>query len=160
MRLILLLSAIAAVFGAIMEHRPAAEVPAGEDLVLVIEESVQVVEGNDAEEKIWLRLKTGEEIVTMELEEYLDGVVMTEMLPTFHPEALKAQSVAARTFAARMLENSKHEDCTVCDSAACCQGWRSEAQLRKSMGPQYDDIHSKISSAVSATNVPSPIRGQ
>ncbi|MER3462526.1 MAG: hypothetical protein C4342_05955, partial [Armatimonadota bacterium] len=33
------------------------------------------------------------------LEAYLMGVVPAEMPPSFHPEALKAQAIAARTFA-------------------------------------------------------------
>ena len=40
-------------------------------------------------------------IVMMELEDYILGVVLAEMPASFHPEALKAQAVAARTYALR-----------------------------------------------------------
>ncbi len=38
-------------------------------------------------------------INVLDLEEYLQGVITNEMPASFHPEALKAQAVAARTFA-------------------------------------------------------------
>ena len=40
-----------------------------------------------------------EELVTMDLEDYIKGVVKAEMPVSFHLEALKAQAVAARTYA-------------------------------------------------------------
>lgn len=44
------------------------------------------------------------------LERYLEGVVGHEMYPSWHPEALKSQAVAARSFAlARMAGRSRHE---------------------------------------------------
>src|SRR5690606_31597666 len=46
----------------------------------------------------------------LSLEAYLRGVVAREMPASWSIEALKAQSVAARTFAARYLGSSKHYD--------------------------------------------------
>lgn len=43
------------------------------------------------------------QIQEMQLGEYLKGVVAAEMPSAFHPEALKAQFVAARTFAVRRM---------------------------------------------------------
>ena len=37
-------------------------------------------------------------IITMDIEEYLRGVVPSEVYPSWHAEALKAQAVAARTY--------------------------------------------------------------
>ncbi|HBL37308.1 MAG TPA: stage II sporulation protein D [Firmicutes bacterium] len=42
--------------------------------------------------------------ITIELEEYIKGVVAAEMPANFHPEALKAQAVAARTVTVRRLK--------------------------------------------------------
>ena len=39
-----------------------------------------------------------DKVVTMDLEEYILGVVAGEMPADFHPEALKAQALAARTY--------------------------------------------------------------
>jgi stage II sporulation protein D len=46
-----------------------------------------------------LRGKTFEVINELDLESYVAGVVRWEMNPAWHPEALKAQAVAARTYA-------------------------------------------------------------
>jgi hypothetical protein len=59
--------------------------------------------------------------VTIDLEEYLRGVVPAEVYESRTPvEALKAQAIAARTFAAR-----KHLDGTVMDDTANYQAYRS-----------------------------------
>ena len=41
------------------------------------------------------------------LEEYVIGVVAAEMPVTFHEEALKAQAIAARTYALRTTDNGQ-----------------------------------------------------
>ena len=41
------------------------------------------------------------------LEEYVLGVVAAEMPVSFHEEALKAQAIAARTYALRTTDNGK-----------------------------------------------------
>ena len=64
-------------------------------------------------------------VVTMDLEQYLVGVVMGEMPQDFHPEALKAQAVVARTYTLRMRErSSKHPGADVCTNSECCQSYR------------------------------------
>ncbi|MCQ2421054.1 MAG: SpoIID/LytB domain-containing protein, partial [Clostridia bacterium] len=52
---------------------------------------------------------------------YLTAVVLCEMPPDFEPEALKAQAVAARTFARKQMQSGKHETADVCSDPACCQ---------------------------------------
>lgn len=51
------------------------------------------------------------------LDTYLRGVVPREMPASWHPEALKAQSVAARTYAVRSLNPSRYYD--LCDTTSC-----------------------------------------
>ena len=87
-------------------------------------------------------MKDGSIICDMELEAYLVGVVLAEMPAEFESEALKAQSVVARTYALkRMTTGNKHPQNAVCTDPACCQAYRepdaflqagnSEAQLQK-----------------------------
>lgn len=60
----------------------------------------------------------------MELNEYLTCVVLAEMPVSFEDEALKAQSVVARTYTLRAANGaSKHEAAAVCTNSACCQGY-------------------------------------
>ena len=65
--------------------------------------------------------------VTMELETYLTGVLLAEMPADFQEEALKAQSVAARTYTWKAcVTGGKHGDGSVCRDSACCQAYISE----------------------------------
>ena len=59
--------------------------------------SVTPVSGWDAGREVRL-LHTDGSVEAMTLQEYLWGVVAAEMPASFHPEALKAQAVAARTY--------------------------------------------------------------
>ena len=64
-------------------------------------------------------------INVINMEQYLYGVVAMEMSPNFHQEALRAQVVAARTFAAYTRNSSGHRGrgFDVCDTT-CCQAYR------------------------------------
>ncbi|MCL1999592.1 MAG: SpoIID/LytB domain-containing protein [Turicibacter sp.] len=56
----------------------------------------------------------------IDLERYLFGVVPNEMPPSWHPEALKAQAIVARTYALYMLANEgRHEGFELCDTTHC-----------------------------------------
>ena len=50
------------------------------------------------------------EIIEVPVLDYLYGAVAAEMPPTFHPEALKAQAVTARTYALRKQNTSSFYD--------------------------------------------------
>jgi len=59
------------------------------------------------------------------LEEYLYGVLPMEMSPSFHIEALRAQAVAARTFAMYTMNSRSYaaRGFDLCDRT-CCQAYR------------------------------------
>ena len=59
------------------------------------------------------------EIKTIKIEEYLRGVLSKEMSPSFHDEALKAQAVAARTFALRNRKRHKDNGYDLCNTNHC-----------------------------------------
>lgn len=61
--------------------------------------------------------------VTMDLEEYVVGVVLSEMPASFEIEALKAQAVAARTYAMKTCIDGKKHGGSICDDHNCCQGF-------------------------------------
>ena len=83
-------------------------------------------------------------------EEYLVGVVLAEMPASFEPEALKAQAVVARTYAAKAEQTGgKHGDGSVCRESACCQGYVSREDYLASGGRQ-EDVQ-KVREAVYAT---------
>ena len=80
-----------------------------------------------------LHTKTNE-IEEIKLDEYLYGVVSSEMPANFEEEALKAQAVVARTYTIYKIQNNsnKHGEASICDDSACCQAWISkEDRLKK-----------------------------
>ncbi|MCL1842349.1 MAG: SpoIID/LytB domain-containing protein [Defluviitaleaceae bacterium] len=62
----------------------------------------------------------------LSIEEYLFGVLPSEMAPHFHPEALKAQAVAARTYTFNQIRQGAHTGFDICDRT-CCQVYRGAA---------------------------------
>lgn len=84
------------------------------------------------------------------MDDYLIGVVLQEMPVSFESEALKAQSVVARTYALRRYEaDSKHTEAAVCTDSNCCQGYKSPEDFLSGGGSQESLI--KVSDAVLAT---------
>ena len=81
---------------------------------------------------IMIRVEAEDGIYEMPLEEYLLCVLLGEMPVDFEPEALKAQSVATRTYTLRKtMKQGKHIEADVCTDASCCHAFVSEADLLK-----------------------------
>lgn len=98
------------------------------------------------------------EVKVVPMEEYLRGVVAAEMPASFNIEALKAQAVAARTYAFNKTKNRQvtadtvHPDAEVCTDSTHCQAWISR-QEAFNMWPaaQRGTYWDKISWAVRST---------
>ena len=96
-------------------------------------------------------------LMVMDLEMYVVGVVAAEMPASFELDALKAQAVAARTFALNRIRypNDKvislHSDAQITTSSTTCQAWISDAMQRERWGSAYNQWHKKIMQAVSET---------
>lgn len=94
------------------------------------------------------------EVTSMDLDEYLLGVVSAEMPANYNIEALKAQAVVARTYTIyTMTHNSlKHGDKTICTSPSCCQAWISkEDRMDRWEEAERDENWNKIEEAVYST---------
>jgi len=78
--------------------------------------------------------------------EYLIGVVGAEMPAAFQIEALKAQSVVARTYALKRIEEGK----TLTDSVTT-QSYKDNNELKSMWGSSYDTYYQKIKQAVEET---------
>ncbi|MDD2181267.1 MAG: stage II sporulation protein D [Bacilli bacterium] len=90
--------------------------------------------------------RTNGQVINIELEDYIIGVVAAEMPASFNSEALKAQSVIARTYALKKL--SKLEKLT--DSTSH-QVYKDNNQLKKLWGNDYSKYYNKIKQAVTST---------
>lgn len=97
--------------------------------------------------------------VTLDLEDYVAGVVAGEMPASFEPEALKAQAVAARTYALSKMVRasetgnpSEHPNAPLCDDTHC-QVYRDEEELLLLKGKEWMAVGwIKIKEAVHATS--------
>lgn len=98
-----------------------------------------------------LKVLVGGEAVEMDMQEYLEGVLSAEMPASFPQEALKAQAVAARSYAMYCMNTGKHSDAQLCTDFACCQAWENEQTRREKWGSDYEVYAEKIASAVEAT---------
>lgn len=96
-------------------------------------------------------LVSGEENLQMDMQEYLLGVVAAEMPASFQPEALKAQAVAARSYAIYTAQSGKHGQGRLCLDYKCCQAWSSSEALKQKWGADFESNMQKIRSAVEET---------
>jgi len=85
-------------------------------------------------------------IESIGLEEYIIGVVAAEMPAAFNIEALKAQSIAARTYALKSIQEGK----TLTDDEKT-QSYKDVNQLRVMWGNNFDTYYNKIKKAVETT---------
>ncbi|MGD0152981.1 MAG: stage II sporulation protein D [Thermacetogeniaceae bacterium] len=102
-----------------------------------------------------LQVKPGQ-VITLPLEEYLIGVVAAEMPAEFHPEALKAQAVAARTYTMLRMStksgDNKHPEADLCVDPEHCQAWISVSEMRRKWGVfSFSCYYGKIAAAVRDT---------
>ncbi|MGE5329829.1 MAG: stage II sporulation protein D [Deltaproteobacteria bacterium] len=93
----------------------------------------------------------------IDFEEYIKGVVAAEMPASYHVEALKAQAVAARTYAYKKAVSGgsnlpEHKGADICTDSAHCQAWISKEEvLAKWPASKARDYWDRISWAVKST---------
>lgn len=96
------------------------------------------------------------DVMVIDFEEYLKGVVASEMPAEFNVEALKAQAVSARTYLLYRLKKypdgqPEHLGAPVCTNIHC-QVWSSKDELIQShYDGWYDEYMDKIEVAVEST---------
>lgn len=85
-------------------------------------------------------------IETMTLEDYVVGVVGGEMPASFNSEALKAQSVLARTYAIKKLDSGQ-----ILKDDVSHQVYKDNNQLKALWGSSFQTYYNKVKAAVTAT---------
>jgi len=84
-------------------------------------------------------------------EDYIFGVVAAEMPALYHEEALKAQAVAAYTYACRKRANSGDRDYDITTDHTVDQSYNDEQTAREKWGSKADEYIEKIRNAVKET---------
>lgn len=97
-----------------------------------------------------------ESVEQMALEDYVIGVVASEMPADYEVEALKAQALAARTFAVAKMKNSDKDGdvpqgALVTDTVAH-QVYQSKDELKEKWEDEFDSNWEKVETAVRATS--------
>lgn len=147
----LVLPALVLNFGVMLLEQPLADTT---DAAVQADETLQpvcVTEADRLYEPVSINLRDSEgKIQSVNLEDYLVGVVLAEMPAWFEAEALKAQAVVARTYTLKNhTTGGKHGDGSICTQSGCCQAYIHESDYIK-RGGDYRDVE-KIRSAVQQT---------
>lgn len=96
--------------------------------------------------KIIVLKRSNGQIVEMDIEEYLVGVVAAEMPASFNEEALKAQAVVARTYTLKLLEQKR-----VLTDDVSTQVYKSNEELQVVWQDSYNIYYNKVRNAVNNT---------
>lgn len=86
-------------------------------------------------------------VINLNMTDYLIGVVSSEMPASFNLEALKAQSVLARTYALKAKQTGKKLTDTV-----STQSYIDIDQMKNKWGKSFNTYYNKIKNAVENTN--------
>jgi len=94
----------------------------------------------DAPDKVTLFLTASGEYVSLTREDYLTGCLFAQIPINYREEALKAQAVAANTYAIRLLLDGVK----LSDSSAMCQPYFTDEQARAYYGDEYALYYGKV----------------
>lgn len=95
-----------------------------------------------------MRVSSGK-VENVDLKEYVICCVASEMLPTYHAEALKAQAVVSYTYALYLLNEPYSGNADVTDDPGVHQAYKSREQIKEKWGESYEDNIKNIEKAVS-----------
>lgn len=105
------------------------------------------------EDKAKVYITKEKKVKEIDVEEYILGVVSSEMPASFEEEALKAQAIAARTFYYSKRKNncSLANGGEICDGVHCQAYMDKEERLKKWSDKDRDKNYEKIKKAVDDT---------
>lgn len=105
-----------------------------------------ITEVNKIKENVITIYRSNGTILEIELEEYLIGVVASEMPASFNIEALKAQAIVARTYALKRINDNK-----ILTDTTSTQVYKDNYELKKVWENDFDKYYNKIKNAVENT---------
>ena len=97
-------------------------------------------------DKYQINVEITDKLLTIDIEEYIIGVVAGEMPALFQEEALKAQAVASRTYLISHLQNNNSITNTTDD-----QVYLTKEEMKVKWGEDYNKYYEKIKKAVQET---------
>ncbi|MBR7071971.1 MAG: stage II sporulation protein D [Clostridia bacterium] len=120
--------------------------------VAVTRTKVQTKQGDSARtvESFIVYDKTTDRCTELSARDYMQSVVAAEMPVLYEPEALKAQAVAAYTFALRRQAENRQKPYDITTDPATDQGFMPLADARSCWGEHADEYEQKIRDCVQA----------
>lgn len=100
---------------------------------------------------------TSGQVIELSLRDYVTGAVLAEMPASYHEEALKAQAVAARTYAVRQREKQRISPdpelmgADISNDSTKYQAYFTPEQAKAFYGVGYEAYLEKVSAAVDST---------
>lgn len=100
---------------------------------------------------------TSGQVIELSLRDYVIGAVLAEMPASYHEEALKAQAVAARTYAVRQREKQRLSPdpelmgADISNDSTKYQAYFTSEQAKAFYGVGYETYLEKVSAAVDST---------
>lgn len=117
---------------------------------LEIPVSSEETKSQDKELQVMLSDKSDKsEAFSMDLEDYVIGVVSGEMPASFSVEALKAQAVASRTFALYKMNSNQNY---VLSTTINDQVYLTKEDMQKKWGDDYEYYYNRVKKAVEDTS--------
>jgi len=121
-------------------------IPKEEIIPPKVEEEINNTQSEYQEELVTVYRASGE-VINISVNDYLIGVVAAEMPASFEIEALKTQSILARTYLRKSQSVGKKLTDTI-DT----QKYIDKNEMKKMWGNSFDTYYSKIESAVKSTS--------
>ena len=87
------------------------------------------------------------QVISIEFRDYIIGVIAAEMPASFNREAIKAQSVLARTYALKAKKYGK----TLTDTVST-QAYIDTDQMKQKWGKDFETYYNKIAACVDETS--------
>ncbi len=104
---------------------------------------------DDKSQNITIKDKESNTLENIDLEDYVIGVVAAEMPASFEIEALKAQAIAARTYAVYKMNNSNQDYDVVTDVSN--QSYITVEKMKEKWGNDFSKYYAKVKDAVNET---------
>lgn len=130
--------------------------PAPEKSPEQVQEALPVSTAATMEEWVLLYDEGSGQVLRLRPQEYVLGAVCSEMPPSFHPEALKAQAVAAHSYLLRCRDQQRQQPDPALKGAwlavntAERKGYAGEAAVREMYGERFSIWYPAVQEAVAA----------
>lgn len=141
-----LISAIASVLAMLMFPLLSLETPQKTAVSVVVDEDVPYNDNTQVQANGYdsFRILVSGEVTEISADEYIFGVVAAEMPAAYHEEALKAQAVAAYTFACHRKASREDEDYDLTDDPETDQCYITRAQAIEKWGDGGEEYAQKL----------------